>query len=412
MSISHDRLQELLRRYAAGGCTRQEVLELFTAIGDAQHDEVLLASLQTLWQEIAPDDPMPVLDKEKIFRNVRRVRSAPVRRFGRMRVAAAVLLVLVAGGVGFAVYRQVLDRSPRLAAVRDRGGMRDVAPGGNKAVLILADGSHVELDSARNGDIGQQGGARVIKQDSDRLVYKRGKGGDGNVGAPGVGATLYNTIQTPRGGQYQVVLADGTKVWLDAASSLRFPIKFSGNERLVELTGEAYFEVAHDKIPFKVHIRNNGVDGGEVQVLGTHFNVNAYDDEAAIRTTLLEGSVRYVRGGSKKVLKPGQQAVAGSGAAASGKAGEDAIRVVSDADVEAAVAWKNGYFQFNGADTRTVMRQLSRWYDIDVSYEGTPPERQFGGGIARSKYLSVVLQVLEQSNIHFRLEGNKLVVTP
>jgi len=408
MSISHDSLQELLRRYAAGSCTRQEVLELFTAIGDAQHDEVLSASLQTLWQEIAPDDPLPVLDKEKIFRNVRSVRAAPVRRFGRMRAAAAVLLVLMAGGVGFAVYRQALDHSPRLVAGRDRGGIRDVAPGGNKAVLILADGSHVELDSARNGDIGQQGGARVIKQDSDRLIYKRGGGG----AAAGLAGTLYNTIQTPRGGQYQVVLADGTKVWLDAASSLKFPIKFSGDERLVELTGEAYFEVAHDKIPFKVHIRNNGVDGGEVQVLGTHFNVNAYNDEAAIRATLLEGSVRFVRGGSAKVLKPGQQAVVGSGSTASGKAGGDAIQVVSDADVEAAVAWKNGYFQFNGADTRTVMRQLSRWYDIEVSYEGTPPERQFGGEIARSKYLSVVLQVLEQSNIHFRMEGNKLVVTP
>jgi ferric-dicitrate binding protein FerR (iron transport regulator) len=409
MPIPNDQLLDLFRRYASGDCSRQELLQLFEAIRDAQQDEVILQSLQSLWQQVSPDDPLPALDREKIFHDIisgvpkDAKRMTPVRRLVRMRVAAAILLLVMAGGIGYSLLRQP-GHSPRQTAGSAIRPGNDVAPGGNKAVLILSNGSQIELDSARSGEQLGQEGARVTKQGSDRLVYA-GDGDGGQKGTAGL-AVQYNTVRTPRGGQYQVVLVDGTKVWLNAASSLKFPVSFTGGDRVVELTGEAYFEVAHDKMPFKVRMGN----GREVQVLGTHFNVNAYDDEAVIRTTLLEGSVRFVADGSGKVLKPGQQAVVSNGASAPGSGAS--IEVISDADVEGAVAWKNGYFQFNGADTKTVMRQLSRWYDINVKYEGPVPERSFGGGIQRNLHLSAVLRVLEESNVHFRIEGNILVVTP
>jgi transmembrane sensor len=427
MPIPSERLDFLLRQYAAGSCTRKELLELFETIRDAQQDAALNDSLQTLWQEIGANERLPMLDKEKIFQQIAgktkiqpipsgRIRTIPRQIPFRIGAAAAIFLAVLTGGI--ALWRG--DHPRQTIVQRNISRVNDIAPGGDKAILTLADGSHIVLDSAGKGDLSRQGAMRVIKLDSARLVYREVEK-TGAASASGSTATTYNIIQTPRGGQYQVVLADGTQVWLNAASSLKFPTRFDGKERMVELSGEAYFEVAHGTTAFKVHVLNATGDGGVVEVLGTHFNINAYTDEPMIKTTLLEGSVLVLKGQGKKLLKPGQQAqvfagsAAGAGSAGSAgtaDGGSSAIRLISDANTEEAVAWKNGYFQFEGADIQVVMRQLSRWYNMDVSYEGTIPERQFAGQMQRGLYLSEILRILEASNVHFRIEGKKVVVTP
>jgi ferric-dicitrate binding protein FerR (iron transport regulator) len=263
----------------------------------------------------------------------------------------------------------------------------DIAPGGNKAMLTLADGSRIVLDEARNDTLGQQGNTSIIKTQNGQVQYH----------AAGNTATVtYNTLSTPRGGQYQLTLPDGTRVWLNAASSLHFPTAFTGNHRTVELTGEGYFEVA--ALPGKPFlVKANGAD---ITVLGTHFNIMAYANEQAMAVTLLEGAVNVGRNGTVKKLLPGQQARI---------TGNNSI-MVSGTDVQEAVAWKNGYFIFDRADITTVMRQLERWYDIEVVYEGAPPEMRFGGGMQRSLPLSGILRLLEKNGVLFKIEGRKITV--
>ena len=394
------RLHYLLEQYAANNCTRQELLELLEAIDEAKQDETLHSSLQSIWEGIADTDPLPAIDREKIFSNIfsaTPVHALPRKRIIGWRTAAAALVILLAGSLIYLYLprhsaQQLADRSPK-------NRKEDRAPGGNKAILTLADGSNIVLDSAHNGALTQQGNSKVIKLNNGQLAYQSGAGGKMSAGGQMLANVQYNTIATPRGGQYQVVLPDGTKVWLNAASSLKFPTAFAGDRRRVELTGEAYFEVAKNAaLPFIVHS-----SGSDVEVLGTSFNVNAYDDEETIRTTLLEGSVNVSGGVGHTLLKPGQQAQLD-------RKGD--LRLVADANTEEAIAWKNGYFQFDDAGIRVVMRQLSRWYDVEVSYEGPVPDRQFGGQMPRGVNLSEVLHILEESNVHFRIEGKKLIVTP
>lgn len=267
----------------------------------------------------------------------------------------------------------------------------EVPPGGNHAILTLANGLHVVLDSAGKGSLGMQGASRIVKINSGSLFYKAVSGDHSS--------SYYNTITTPAGGQYQVTLADGTKVWLNALSTIKFPTSFDGPGRTVELTGEAYFEVSKDKSkPF--HVKVNGMD---VQVLGTRFNVNAYADESTLKTTLLEGAVKLTKGNAALVLNPGQQ---GQTAPAGG------LSIVRDVDTDEAVAWKNGYFSFDDADIRTVMRQLARWYGIKVRYEGNPTNAQFWGKMGRDLNLTQVLSGLDKSKVHFQLEGTTLTVLP
>ena len=261
----------------------------------------------------------------------------------------------------------------------------DAAPAGNKAVLKLADGSVITLDSVAKREIHQ--GNTTAQQVNGQLNYK----GTEDVGI--------NTLTTPRGGQFQVVLPDGTKVWLNAASSLSYPTAFSGKERTVEVTGEAYFEVARDEQkPFRVKINQQNY----IDVLGTHFNVNAYPDEDAIRSTLLEGRIKYTAKQSVE-LHPGQQVSSEDGA----------IKVLNTVDTSAVMAWRNGLFNFEGQHLKEVMRQLSRWYNIDVIYEQDVPDVVFGGKILRNISLTQLLRILEDADIHFRLEkGGKLIIQP
>jgi transmembrane sensor len=275
----------------------------------------------------------------------------------------------------------------------------DVQPGGNKATLTLADGQVINLDSAADGVLGSQGNTYVAKADG-KLAY--------NIAASEKPITpTFNVLTTPRAGQFTLSLPDGTHVWLNNASSIRYPVWFTGATREVELTGEAYFEVAKDAIhPFRVKIRNSaaGADGGIVEVLGTSFNVMAYADENAERATLVDGSIRYVNGGSSTVLKPSDESVF--------SAKGSSLQTLHQVNVDEITAWKNGFFHFDHADLESTMRQFARWYDITVVYEGTIPPQEFMGKIPRSMLLAAVLKGLEGEHVHFRLEGKQVTVTP
>jgi transmembrane sensor len=282
----------------------------------------------------------------------------------------------------------------------------DVKPGQFKAKLTLADGTIIVLDSAKNGTLVQEGGTNIVNKDG-KLVYE--KGGQSNK-------VLYNILSTSKAQTYATVLSDGTKVWLNSESSIHYPVAFNGDVRKVEITGEAYFEVAasigkNGKRPFIV-----SVNGMEIEVLGTHFNVNGYADEPAMKTTLLEGKVkvRSVTTNEQTILAPGEQAIlpfvsAQDKLAQDGKAKLDKTK---DVDVDAEVAWRFGYFNFNNTDMKTLMRQLERWYDVKVEYQGEVPDVQSFGEIPRELSLSQVLSVLQRKDVHFKMIGKKIIVTP
>ncbi len=332
--------------------------------------------------------------------------SAPVRQIssGRRRwlnvAAAAVILVTIVSGVWWYSNNKKEDQITQTNREQKKAPANDAFPGKNTATLILDDGTSVLLDSMGDGAIANQGQTQIIKLQDGQILYKAA--GDKTTDI------LYNTMRTPRGGQYQLVLPDGTRVWLNAASSIRYPTAFTGNERKVTITGEAYFEVAKaidpakhgGRLPFIVE-----KDQMRIEVLGTHFNVNTYEDERDIKVTLLEGSVRVLAKGKESQginIQPGQQAVLS----------DEALSMKSDIDLEGVMAWKNGLFDFKQADIKTIMRQIGRWYDLDVQYEGNIPSREFSGKITRNTNLSNVLRILEQSNIHFSLRDNKIIVKP
>ncbi|HVW62793.1 MAG TPA: FecR domain-containing protein [Puia sp.] len=326
-------------------------------------------------------------------------RSVPMRRW--RRVAAAAAVIAVAAGV-YLVGR----RKDTQVAVNVKTYKNDVAPGVNGAVLRLSDGSEIVLDSTGNGELSRQGNTRVVKQAGGQLVYQEqgARQDDGKNPDRGMNdAVLYNTLSTARGKQFRMILPDGTKVWLNSFSSIHYPTSFTAGEgrRLVEITGEVYFEVAADaKLPFVVKTRRE-----EVTVLGTHFNINSYEDEPAEKATLLEGAIRISHGADNVLLRPGQQAAIGENKKGIG---------VAEVNVDDVVAWKNGFFHFDNADIQTVMRQLARWYDVDVKYNGVPPTTgDFKGEIGRDLKLAQVLKVLEQTRVHFRIEEDKrIVITP
>ncbi len=269
----------------------------------------------------------------------------------------------------------------------------DIIPGSNKAILTLGDGSTVILDTTSNGQVSTQGNTKVIKLDNGQLKYLKGKQDQ----IPG--RAIYNTISTPRGGQYQVVLADGSKIWLNASSSLRFPTEFRDKIREVEVTGEAYCEIAHiASKPFRLKVKDM-----QVNVLGTHFDVMAYDNESAIKTTLLEGSLRVSNATGASLIMPGQQAVLHK---------NGSFQLIPNADVEEAIAWKNGKFVFNSADIYTIMRQVERWYDVDISFE-RKADLHFTGQLSRYINVSELLRKLELTNeVHFRIEKGRITVLP
>lgn len=363
---------------------------------EARHQ--LLAFLSAKPVAVAPAEGMEVWEKIRasLQRSGDLIEINPGAGVSRIRPLfktwwAAAVLVLVLVSAGYFIWENTKDGHQMNVA--EKKIQEDMAPGGNKAVLTLADGTKLVLDSANNGTITRQGNVTVIKLDG-QLAYQ------GPVSNNSGNEVAYNTITTPKGGQYQLVLADGSRVWLNAASSLRFPVAFTGKERRVELAGEGYFEVTHhaDR-PFVVAIADM-----DVQVLGTHFNINSYPDEETVKTTLLEGSVLVKAKNIKReaVIMPGQQTILTA----------NDLTVDKTADLDEAVAWKNGLFQFSGADIGTIMRQIGRWYNIEAGFAGDARSIHISGKVSRNLNLSQIIEVLEQSGIEVKRNGNQLVARP
>ncbi|MGN6435675.1 MAG: FecR family protein [Agriterribacter sp.] len=390
------RARHLLRLFADNAATEEEIMEmlvLFREDAGDQEREALILELRKKTE----DKPEAAIDWEKIWESIQRSAvqpTAPVKKMYWWRVAAAVVILL---GIGSYIWFNRSAEAPKeMVKSKPAPTLKDIQPGGDKAVLTLADGSQIMLDSSGNGKLATQGNAEVIKLSGGQLAYKSGEKKTGEI--------LYNTMSTPRGGQYSLILPDGSKVWLNAVSSIRYPTFFEGSERRVEITGEAYFEVAKDASrPFKVSVHSNpGNEGMEVEVLGTHFNINAYNDEPIAHTTLLEGSVKVSRAAVSTIIKPGQQARFDN---------SGSMKVITDTDIAEVMAWKDGHFIFRDANLKFIMRQIMRWYNVEVKYEGDMPERYFTADISRNKTLADVLKILEQSDIRFRLDGTTLVVT-
>ncbi|MBB6130642.1 FecR family protein [Mucilaginibacter lappiensis] len=313
----------------------------------------------------------------------------PVKRMNIWpRIAAAASIVLA---VSFGGYRLLQKPKPQQIAHIQHN---DIAPIGKKATLTLSGGRQIVLNSKHNGQLALQKNTVINQAANGMITYSVNQQNN-----PHDNSLVYNTMSTD-GGQYALQLSDGTKVWLNSASSITYPVAFTEKDRKVEVTGEVYFEVAHNKAkPFSVTTH-----GQTVEVLGTHFNINAYDDEAQMQTTLLEGSIKISKAGQSTMLTPGQQAQI--------RFDSDKIKINSGADVEQTIAWKNGLFSYDQTDLREVMRQLARAYEVKIAYEGKIPPRTFTGKIHRNISASEVLDILKFTRINFRLEDKKIIVTP
>jgi transmembrane sensor len=335
--------------------------------------------------------------------------EAPVRKIRPFfsnwwKIAAALILIFSAATSVYLIQNPVNRQIASKNQHRIKKDSNGLLPGGNRAILTLADGSTIVLDSSKTGQIASQGNTRILKSGSGLLAYHSVS--DTEHGASPA-EIKYNTIATPNGGLYQVVLSDGSKVWLNAASSLRFPASFSGNDREVELKGEAYFEISKqsrlsksgvERIPFIVH-----TNAGDVQVLGTHFNVNAYANESSVKTTLLEGSVKVNYMNSSLLLRAGMQSQVDR---------NGSMRLEEKINLEDVMAWKNGMFLFRSADIETIMRQVARWYDVDVEYAGKVNEK-FYMETPRNTNASELFKILETTRaVHFQIEGKKVIVLP
>jgi transmembrane sensor len=400
-------LEILLDKYKQGILTGAEKQQLSEMILSPEHQQELEILIDNGFADPNLNELGDPETRELIYQQLRlqteTTASPSVIRKWWIGAAAAVFILF-----GTAVYLLFLNKPQKQIAViptQQERYKNDAPPGSNKAILTLGNGSTITLDSAQDGIIAQQGNSKVMKLAGGQLAYTSAGAGSANHEAgAGNHEVLYNMVSTPRGGQYKLSLPDGSVIWLNAASSIRYPTVFSGNERKVEIRGEAYFEVAKNAAkPFKVKILTASGSGGEVEVLGTHFNINAYDDEAVIRTTLLQGSVRVTMGSASTLLVPGEQVQVNF----SGQ-----LKLIKEADVDEAVAWMKGVFKFKQVTIGPLMRAIARWYDIDVTYEGKITNH-FIVTIPRNITITNVFRILEQTGeVHFRIEGKKVTVMP
>jgi ferric-dicitrate binding protein FerR (iron transport regulator) len=390
--LEKESFHKLLDKYISGEASHEEEQRLLNFYGSFKSssegesisglDDLKDKIFDKISENIAPED-----DYSQSF-NFYYLKSFSI---------AAMILLAITTGIYFYSNRTTPEEEQFVAI----DVKNDILPGNNKAILTLADGSKISLDDAANGLLASQGNIAITKTENGEIVYEKNNL-DKNKGF--ISHSVINTIQTPKGGKYQVRLPDGSKVWLNSASTLSYPTTFTGSERKVKLKGEAYFEIASNKkIPFRVESH-----GQIVEVLGTHFNINSYDDEDFTKTTLLEGSVRVILNsksdvlGKTRMLKPGEQSLTNSS--------QSGIRI-ENADTEKAVAWKNGYFKFKNTPIQEIMREVERWYDVELVYEGTMPTDEFTGFISNEVNISGVLKILEQSGgVKFSVKGKKIKV--
>jgi ferric-dicitrate binding protein FerR (iron transport regulator) len=390
--LNKDDFYKLLDKYIAGKASKVEEQRLLNFYGSfkSSNNESELPDMESL--------------KNKIFHNIsEKINSEEERevsfKSNYYRSFSIAATILVALSIGLYFYSN--KTFPREEQFVELNVKNDILPGNNKAVLTLADGSMISLDDAANGLLASQGNIAITKTDNGEIVYER------NISSKNkeiASHSVTNTIQTPKGGKFQVRLPDGSKVWLNSASKLSYPTAFAGKERKVILSGEAYFEIAPNKnVPFRV-VSNEQI----VEVLGTHFNINSYDDEDFTKTTLLEGSVRVILKsksdvlGKTKMLKPGEQSLTNS---------MYSKIQIENADTEKVLAWKNGYFKFKNTPIQEIMREVERWYDVELVYDGTIPTDEFTGFISNDVNISAVLKILEQSGgVKFTVKGKKIKI--
>jgi transmembrane sensor len=393
LHMSNNRLKYLLDQFISHNISPEEEQELLQIIASGNYDDEVKDYMADAWQSeyselMSKQQSKRILNAVFSHESTRVIpfRNKPNRKF--VWVAASALLIVATASL-FIIGRH--SSSSTMGGALVKVPQNDVLPGTSGAILKLEDGSSIVLDNASNGNLVQQGSTVVVKSGAAISYVEKNALKENEL--------HYNTVETPRGRQFQLVLEDGTKVWLNAASSIRFPVAFVGKDRQVDITGEAYFEVAKNrKKPF--HVMCNG---SMIEVLGTHFNVNAYADEETMNTTLLEGSVRVVKGTSEKTIKPGEQAQIST---------DGNVRTKSNVNIDEVVAWKNNAFLFDNTDVKKLMRQLSRWYNVDVVFKGTTEEPlTFNGSLSRASNLSTVLKMLESTgDVKFTIDGNKLIV--
>ncbi|MGN6435831.1 MAG: FecR family protein [Agriterribacter sp.] len=383
----------ILRRYRSGTASKEEIafIEAYYKAFEAEPDIVnmLTETERNTLLERSREELLSTLSSTKQL-----VKRGVYRRMPAWgKIAAAIVAFVLLAGTGYWLTQTLTKENQIVAQQIEEGGNKDISPGTNKASLTLADGSMILLDSVGTGNLANQGNTQIIKLDSGQLAYNTE-----NSYEP-IAIPQYNVITTPRGGQYSIVLPDGSKVWLNAASSLKFPIAFTGEERLVELTGEGYFEVAKNAAkPFRVR-----ADQTIVEAIGTAFNINAYNDEPAQNTTLVEGKVKLTTPKNEVMLTPGQQAVVKQG---------NTTLVENVTNMEGIIGWKDAWFHFDDTDIKSIMRQVSRWYDVDIKYE-TNIQTTFTADIERSLPVSRLLRLLENTQtIKFRIGENTITVLP
>ncbi len=388
--------QYLIKKYLDNSITREELSVLLHMIDEQEGHEELKIVLQDYWNK-AKEKPLDIkIDWDRklnglfteaaVQERISHSKTQNKRKYLPWLAAASVAAIIIVSGYLFFPNKQQHGTKQPFIAVESK---KDIPPPvSSNAILTLANGQTILLDSASKGSLATQGNTHIEKLSDGEIAYQ------------GASADIeYNTLTVPRGSKIaSVILSDGTKVWLNSASSLKYPVSFTGKERKVEVTGEAYFEVAHNpKMPFEVR-----TGGMSVSVLGTHFNVNAYEDEALIRVTLLEGAVQIKKGKISKFLKPGEQARVSSD-----------INIRGEVDVDEVMAWKNGKFQFGeGAEINSIMRQISRWYNVELEYRGEATGH-IGGTISREENVSQVLKMLEMTGaVKFQIDTKKIIVIP
>lgn len=392
--MNEERLQYLFDRYCAGACSREERRELSMLCLLPENQNTLEKLLESSWNNTPLENDMPDVRGNLILKNILHPdekETLPVKKISFVRWIAAASIIIVAGLGGYLYLSHQNNILPANVAAVTAHDIK--SPEGNKAVITLANGTVLHLDSARNGQLAMQGNVKLVKLANGQIAYEP-------TGNKTISTLSFNTLLNPRGSKIiDMELADGSHVWLNTGSSIRYPVAFTGKERKVFITGEAYFEIAHNPtIPFKV-----ANDKMEVTVLGTHFNVNAYDDEANVKVTLMQGSVKINNSKAMRRLSPGEQA----------QITTNDIHITNDIDLDEVTAWRTGKFIFGEkANIETVMRQVARWYDVDVTYQGKITSH-FGGTISRQANISELIKVLEATgHVKCRIEGRKLIISP
>lgn len=389
MELDPHEVNRLAKKYFDGLATEEEkkfLHDWYDHVNDGETELVITGEAKTndaFGQEMLAELRQMIANHEQTDN------GAKVHRISWYRIAAAAAVIIAIGTISF--FSLHTKTTKTIATVAQTENHEVSAPQAARAVITLANGSNIYLDSAAQGSLATQGNSRLVKLSDRQVAY---------VGGTNTREMIYNVLTVPRGSRVvSLTLSDGTNVWLNAESSLRYPVVFNGNDRTVEITGEAYFEVAKDPAK-KFFVKSAALT---TEVLGTHFNVNTYEDEASMKVTLLEGSIRVSAKDNVHAvqLKPGEQAEV---------SGPSDISVHENVDIEEVMAWKNEYFMMKATSLASLMRQMARWYDVEIVIKGSLTDKKFGGAISRNVNLSTMLEALKQNGVNSQINGRLVTI--